>query len=104
MSGAKVIETLGSPNIVSTDETRREVWVYDKISTERIYSTSSGGVNVLVIGGALIGSGWANFIALPRRTPPPKRWLNGGWIGRCLDSRATRAGYGSEYNYSTFIA
>lgn len=57
MSGAKVVETLGSPNIVSTDEIRREVWVYDKISTERIYSTSSGGVNILVLGGAVVGSG-----------------------------------------------
>ena len=57
MSGAEVIQVLGSPNIVSTDENRREVWVYDKIATERIYSTSSGGVNVLVLGGALIGSG-----------------------------------------------
>jgi len=57
MSGAEVVQILGSPNIVSTDENRREVWVYDKISTERIYSTSSGGVNVLVLGGALIGGG-----------------------------------------------
>lgn len=57
MSGAEVIQVLGSPNIVSTDENRREVWVYDKISTERIYSTSSGGVNMLVLGGALTGGG-----------------------------------------------
>ena len=30
MSGAEVAEVLGSPNIVSTDEERREVWIYDK--------------------------------------------------------------------------
>ncbi len=50
MSGAEVIEVLGSPNIVSTDEQRREVWVYDKISTETAYSKSSGGIGVLILG------------------------------------------------------
>ena len=56
MSSAGVIETLGSPNIVSTDENRREVWVYDKISTEYVQSSSSGGIAGLVfgpVGGAL---------------------------------------------------
>ena len=47
MSGAEVAQTLGSPNIVSTDEERREVWIYDKIATDRAYSSSSGGVNAL---------------------------------------------------------
>ncbi|MBF0284321.1 MAG: hypothetical protein HQL51_07665 [Magnetococcales bacterium] len=51
MSGAEVLQALGSPNIVSTDEQRREVWVYDKISTTRVHSTSSGGVDLLLIGG-----------------------------------------------------
>ena len=55
MSAAQVAEALGSPNIVTTDEERREVWIYDKISTTNIYSTSSGGVNSLFIGGALSG-------------------------------------------------
>lgn len=50
MSGAEVIQVLGSPNIVSTDEQRREVWVYDKISTESAYSKSSGGIGVLILG------------------------------------------------------
>ena len=44
MSGAQVIEALGSPNIVSTDAKRREVWVYDKISTDKLHSNSSGGI------------------------------------------------------------
>lgn len=61
MTNAQVVETLGSPNLVSTDEKRREVWVYDKISTESAYSTSSGGVSALILGGAgsggLIGGG-----------------------------------------------
>lgn len=51
MTGAEVAGVLGSPNIVSTDEQRREVWIYDKVSTEVAYSSSSGGVNVLVLGG-----------------------------------------------------
>ena len=54
MSGAEVAAVLGSPNIVSTDEERREVWIYDKISTEVAYSTSSGGISALIFGG---GSG-----------------------------------------------
>lgn len=51
MSGAEVAEVLGSPNIVSTDEERREVWIYDKIATDAAYSSSSGGVNTLILGG-----------------------------------------------------
>ena len=47
MSGAGVLEVLGSPNIVSTDEQRREVWVYDKIATDVVYSNSGGGVLIL---------------------------------------------------------
>ncbi len=50
MSSADVISVLGSPNMVSTDDQRREVWVYDKISTERVYSSSSGGINALILG------------------------------------------------------
>lgn len=56
MTSAEVVQVLGAPNLVSTDENRRENWVYDKISTETIYSSSSGGVNALVLGGGLIGS------------------------------------------------
>lgn len=50
MSGADVVAVLGSPNMVSTDDERREVWVYDKIATERAYSGSSGGINALILG------------------------------------------------------
>lgn len=60
MSSADVVSVLGSPNMVSTDDERREVWVYDKISTERVYSGSSGGVNALFLGyggGAVGGLG-----------------------------------------------
>jgi outer membrane protein assembly factor BamE (lipoprotein component of BamABCDE complex) len=54
MTSAQVVEVLGAPNMVTTDEKRRETWVYDKISTERVYSTSSGGLG-LVFGG--VGAG-----------------------------------------------
>lgn len=57
MSGAEVAGVLGSPNIVSTDAERREVWVYDKISTDTAYSTSSGGISALILGGGPIGIG-----------------------------------------------
>jgi len=52
MSGADVAAVLGSPNIVSTDEERREVWIYDRVSTDTAYSSSSGGIGILVLGAA----------------------------------------------------
>lgn len=50
MSSAQVVEVLGAPNIVTTDDQRREVWVYDKIATDRAYSASSGGISTLFLG------------------------------------------------------
>jgi len=56
MSGAQVAEVLGSPNIVSTDEQRREVWIYDKIATDTVHSSSSAGVSALILGaGSSVG-------------------------------------------------
>lgn len=60
MSGAEVAQVLGSPNIVTTDEKRREAWIYDKVATETAYSTSSGGVAALILG---FGSGAAGAVA-----------------------------------------
>lgn len=60
MSGAEVAGALGSPNIVSTDEKGREVWIYDKIATDNVYSTSYGGIGALVFGatgGSGVGAG-----------------------------------------------
>lgn|SRR5574341_987458 len=54
MSGADVIRVLGSPNIVATDDQRREVWTYDRVSTETVHSESRGGVAALILG---IGEG-----------------------------------------------
>ena len=52
MSGSEVAAALGSPNIVTTDEQRREVWIYDRISTTDVYSRSSGYGTLLLIGGS----------------------------------------------------
>lgn len=41
MPSSGVAEVLGSPNIVSTDEHGREVWIYDKTATEVVVSGSS---------------------------------------------------------------
>jgi outer membrane protein assembly factor BamE (lipoprotein component of BamABCDE complex) len=58
MSGAEVASVLGSPNIVSTDEERREVWIYDKVATDYAYSNSSGGVSALILGwGSAVAGG-----------------------------------------------
>ena len=48
MSSADVVEALGSPNMVSTDAQRREVWVYDKMSTNVQSSSSGAGVWLLI--------------------------------------------------------
>ena len=50
MSSADVIQILGSPNVVTTDEERREVWVYDKIATDVVYSNSDAGIKFLTSG------------------------------------------------------
>jgi outer membrane protein assembly factor BamE (lipoprotein component of BamABCDE complex) len=65
MTSAEVIEALGSPNIVSTDENRYEVWVYDKIATEHVYSTTSGGVSALILAGFVGGDGAGGAGLLP---------------------------------------
>lgn len=54
MTNAEVAEVLGSPNVVTTDEQRREVWVYDKIATEATVSSSQGGIGILILG--VVGS------------------------------------------------
>lgn len=55
MSGADVAQTLGSPNIVTTDDQRRETWIYDKIATE-VRESHSSGFGFIVILGASGGS------------------------------------------------
>ena len=55
MSAADVAETLGSPNMVTTDAEGREVWVYDKISTDVTYSKDSGGLGAALLIGSASG-------------------------------------------------
>lgn len=50
MTSAEVVEVLGSPNMVTTDDKRRETWVYDRVSSN--VSTSQAGVWLLVVGGS----------------------------------------------------
>ena len=51
MSAAEVAEILGSPNIITTDEQRREVWIYDKVSSDRVDTSSSIGGTIIILGG-----------------------------------------------------
>lgn len=58
MSGAEVASILGSPNIVSTDGNRDEVWIYDKFATDAAYSKSETGLLGLIVGtGGDVGAG-----------------------------------------------
>ncbi|MGP0566074.1 outer membrane protein assembly factor BamE domain-containing protein [Nitrospina sp. 32_T5] len=52
MSAAQVAEALGSPNIVTTDEKRREVWIYDKVSSNRVDTSSSAYGTLIILGGS----------------------------------------------------
>lgn len=52
MSAAQVAELLGSPNIVTTDDKRREVWIYDKVSTDRVDTASSSFGGIIILGGS----------------------------------------------------
>ena len=56
MSGADVVVVLGSPNMVTTDDARREVWVYDKAAREVVHSTS--GLQII----PLLGGGSGSFV------------------------------------------
>ena len=66
MPGAEVARVLGAPNVVTTDEARREVWVYDKVATETVYSSSAGGVAALVLAGGADVAGGAAGSAVPQ--------------------------------------
>ncbi len=63
MSGAEVAAVIGSPNIVSTDAERREVWIYDKIATDVAYSRGNAGIIGLIFGSSGGGLGGSNASA-----------------------------------------
>ena len=50
MDAASVAAILGSPNIVTTDAERRQVWVYDKVSSDRVDSSRSDHATLIIIG------------------------------------------------------
>lgn len=81
MSGGQVVTALGSPNIISTDENGNEVWIWDRISTERVYSNSDGGITLFGIGAgagaavAALGGGSASANASAGASSTSQRTL-----------------------------
>jgi outer membrane protein assembly factor BamE (lipoprotein component of BamABCDE complex) len=59
MSAAEVAGILGSPNIVTTDEKRREVWIYDKVSSSSV-DTKNSAYGTLIIFGASTSQNQSN--------------------------------------------
>lgn len=57
MPSSDVIVAIGSPNVVTTNEQRNEVWVYDKLATDVVHSEGSVGAWGIIFGP--IGSGGA---------------------------------------------
>lgn len=51
MSGSQVAEALGSPNIVTTDENRLEVWIYERYARE-VQTAANGYFLVFAFGSA----------------------------------------------------
>ena len=51
MSATEVLETMGSPNIVTSQENGAETWVYDKIATDTVHSEGGAYWFVVVAGG-----------------------------------------------------
>jgi outer membrane protein assembly factor BamE (lipoprotein component of BamABCDE complex) len=67
MSGADVAAALGAPNIVTSDDDRRVVWIYDRVSTNYAYSHTHAGVLGLVLGlGSSISGGLLPGVATAR--------------------------------------
>jgi len=68
MPSSQVVEALGSPNMVTTDEERREVWVYDKIATDVSYSHSESGAGIWLLVVGVGGSGNSGSQSTSQRT------------------------------------
>jgi len=50
MPASDVAAILGSPNIVTTDEKRREVWIYDKVSSNSVDTNNSAFGSLIIFG------------------------------------------------------
>ena len=51
MSQSDVVVALGSPNLVTRDQDGTETWVYDKVSTDSSFQSSSKSFRGLIAGG-----------------------------------------------------
>jgi outer membrane protein assembly factor BamE (lipoprotein component of BamABCDE complex) len=63
MSSADVVIALGAPNMVTTDDQRREVWVYDKAAREVVHSSSGLQIIPLLLGTGSLAGGAAGGIS-----------------------------------------
>jgi outer membrane protein assembly factor BamE (lipoprotein component of BamABCDE complex) len=52
MPASDVAAILGSPNIVTTDEKRREVWIYDKVSSNRVDTVNAVAGSIISLSGS----------------------------------------------------
>lgn len=77
MSGAEVAAVLGTPNIVTTDEARREAWIYDRVSTTYAYSKSEAGLGALILGwtGSVAGAVGPGYNSASGATSQTQRTL-----------------------------
>jgi outer membrane protein assembly factor BamE (lipoprotein component of BamABCDE complex) len=50
MPASDVVAVLGSPNIVTSDEKRREVWIYDKVSSSSVNTAKSAFGTLIILG------------------------------------------------------
>ncbi|WP_271273743.1 hypothetical protein [Aliamphritea hakodatensis] len=77
MSQADVATALGSPNLVTKDKDGIETWIYDKVSTEYAYSSSTGGISTLILGGGrdVAGGGFGNYSRSSGATASTQRTL-----------------------------
>lgn len=55
MSSSEVVESVGSPNLVTRGRNGRESWVYDRFSTESSERGISVGGGGLGVGGSVLG-------------------------------------------------
>jgi hypothetical protein len=81
MSAASVAEILGSPNIVTTDEQRREVWIYAR-SHRSVDTSNSFGGTIIILGGQTSQRGW------PDRRPSPSSSNSTNKLVRTLPQRS----------------
>jgi outer membrane protein assembly factor BamE (lipoprotein component of BamABCDE complex) len=63
LGSANVAAILGSPDMVSSNESEEKTWVYDSISTDLSYLSSNGAIVGLVFGNYIGGANYIGTIA-----------------------------------------